>query len=87
MNRIVAFVTTGSQTTVGLAPVTDFLLWYARDKASIKYRPLLTEQERRSLAPTITWNVELEDKMVDYGIVVLHDRRGHCACSGQCQAR
>src|SRR5882762_1502452 len=55
----IAFVTTGGQTTIGPASVTDFLLWYGKDKSRTKYRPLLLEKERRSLAPTISWYAEL----------------------------
>jgi adenine-specific DNA-methyltransferase len=60
---LIPFVTTGSQTTVGPAPVTDFLLWYAKSKEIMKYRPLLLEQQRRSLAPTISWYVEIEGEL------------------------
>jgi adenine-specific DNA-methyltransferase len=58
---LIQFVTTGGQTTVGPAPVTDYLVWYAKNKQSLKYHPLVLEQERRSLAPTISWFVELEN--------------------------
>ena len=58
---MIQFVTTGGQTTLGPAPVTDHLLWYARTKGSAKYRQLMLEQERASLAPTISWYFELPD--------------------------
>jgi adenine-specific DNA-methyltransferase len=57
---LIPFITTGSQTSVGPATVTDFLLWYAKSKETVKYRPLLMEQQRRSLAPTISWYVEID---------------------------
>ncbi len=57
---LISFITTGGQTTLGPASVTDFLLWYSKEKGLVKFRPLLLEKERRSLAPTITWYVELK---------------------------
>jgi adenine-specific DNA-methyltransferase len=60
---IIPFVTTGSQTTIGPAPVTDYLLWYGKSKEIMKYRPLLQAQQRRSLAPTISWYVEIENDL------------------------
>ncbi len=35
---------TRSQTSELIAPVCDFLLWYAKDKESVKYRPLISEK-------------------------------------------
>jgi adenine-specific DNA-methyltransferase len=58
---LLSFVTTGSQTTLGPAPVTDFLLWYARDKEQAKYRKLLVEKGRKALPLTISWYVENSD--------------------------
>jgi adenine-specific DNA-methyltransferase len=58
---LIPFVTTGGQTTVGPASVTDFLLWFSREKTRIKFRPLLLEKERKALAPTISWYVETRD--------------------------
>jgi len=56
---IIPFVTTGSQTSRGPASVTDYLVWYARDSTSLKYRPLKLPRPTKSLPPTISWNVEL----------------------------
>ena len=56
----IQFVTTGGQTQLGPASVTDHLLWYAKNKDSLKYRPLVVAQERKSLSPTISWYTELE---------------------------
>ncbi|MGH2583795.1 MAG: site-specific DNA-methyltransferase, partial [Dehalococcoidia bacterium] len=61
---LVAFITTGAQTSIGLPSVTDYLIWFARDSNQLKYRQLLMEREKRSLAPTISWNVELADGQI-----------------------
>jgi adenine-specific DNA-methyltransferase len=58
---LISFVTTGGQTTIGPAPVTDYVLWYAKDAQQVRFHPLLMDQERKSLAPTISWYVELDD--------------------------
>ena len=58
---LLSFITTGGQTTLGPAPVTDFLLWYARNREQTKYRKLLVEKERKALPPTISWYVEGRD--------------------------
>jgi 3-methyladenine DNA glycosylase AlkC len=43
--------------------ITDFALWYAKSKQMMKYRPLVMLQQRRSLAPTISWYVENENEV------------------------
>jgi adenine-specific DNA-methyltransferase len=57
---LISFITTGAQTAAGLPSVTDYLVWYARDREKVKYRQLLVERETRALAPTISWCVELD---------------------------
>ncbi len=37
---IIAFYKTSSESTERLATVTDFLLWYAKDKITMKFRPM-----------------------------------------------
>ncbi len=40
----ISFVTTTSTTSVYLSSTNDFVLWYARSKSSLKYRPLWREK-------------------------------------------
>ena len=42
---IIPFVKTTSQTSNLLASVNDYLLWYSKDKAKVKYRPLFIPKE------------------------------------------
>ena len=42
---IIAMKKTGGQSSSGLAGVCDYLVWYARDKAKLKYRALFSEKE------------------------------------------
>ena len=37
---LIPFLTTTSQSSIGLASVADYLVWYAKDKESVKYRQL-----------------------------------------------
>lgn len=48
-NRIslIPFVTTGGQAANDLSNVFNYLVWYARDKSSLKYRQLYAEKELR----------------------------------------
>jgi hypothetical protein len=41
----ISFVTTTSQTSKYLPPVTDILLWYARSREPMKYRSLLASKD------------------------------------------
>ena len=61
---LIPFVTTGGQTRKGPSPVTDFLVWYCKDKSNLKFRGLLLEKGRRALSPTISWYVELGDATI-----------------------
>jgi adenine-specific DNA-methyltransferase len=40
----ISFEKTRSQTSELLAPISDFLLWFAKDKGSVKYRNLLSKK-------------------------------------------
>jgi len=52
----IAFVTTGSQTSGSLPPVTDFVLWYARDNSLVKSNVIYASRgEREQLPPTLSW--------------------------------
>ena len=44
---MIAFVTTGGQAAELLGNVFDFLLWYGRDAAQVKYRQLFTDKTLR----------------------------------------
>lgn len=55
---LISFVTTGGQTRKGLASVTDYVLWYAKDVEQAKIRRLVVPQGRKALAPTISWHLE-----------------------------
>src|ERR1700730_13620654 len=41
---IIAYTTTTSEKTIRIAGICDFLLWYAKDSAALKFRPLFTEK-------------------------------------------
>ncbi len=45
---MISFVTTTSQTSNYVPCVTDFILWYGKDKEIIKYRKLLTQKDVES---------------------------------------
>lgn len=42
---VVAFRKTGSQTSQWLPTINDYLLWYARSKSAVKYRPLFVSKD------------------------------------------
>jgi adenine-specific DNA-methyltransferase len=44
----ISFVTTSSQTASALGSVADSLLWYARDRESMKYRQLFADKEPKA---------------------------------------
>lgn len=46
----IAFVTTTSQTSKYLPPVTDLVLWYARDRTRLKFRPSLAPKDYETQA-------------------------------------
>lgn len=55
------FATTTSQTSQLLSGITDHLLWYARDKQKVKFRPLFQERDRLAAMQTTYVNVETPD--------------------------
>ena len=59
----ITFATTGSSSTKYLPEVGDYLLWYARNKASTKYRQLYEELSRSDIIQMFSWHavVELPD--------------------------
>src|SRR5579883_1277613 len=46
----IGFSTTTSQTSKYLPPVLDFVLWYARAREALKFRPILSQKEYESQA-------------------------------------
>ena len=57
----IAFVTTGGQSAELLGNVFDFLVWYAKDKKSAKYRQLFQDKELREGGGWAHSRAELED--------------------------
>ena len=52
----IAYITTGSQTSGALPPVTDFLLWYSKDVKAVKVRTIFAERGNRGELPsTLAW--------------------------------
>jgi len=58
---IVVFQKTTGQTAELLASTADLLLWYAKDRASIKYRQVFLEKGAGAAGAGQYWFVELED--------------------------
>ena len=57
---MIPFRKTSAQTTGSLAPVVDFLLWYAKSRDQMKYRGLWTEKAETTELGTFRW-FETED--------------------------
>jgi len=57
---IITFQTAAGQPTKLLASVSDYLLWYAKDKERIKYRQLYHPREKSVVDSTFNW-IELLD--------------------------
>lgn len=47
---LISFQKTTAQTSLLPASVTDYLLWYAKDAASVKIKPLFTQSERAKVS-------------------------------------
>ena len=64
-NRIatISYATAGGSGAATLSEVADYLLWYARDSASVKYRQLYERLTRAEVVDFFNWHVmvELED--------------------------
>jgi adenine-specific DNA-methyltransferase len=60
---LIPFVKTTGQTSKLIAPVCDYLLWYAKDRSEVKYRPLYLQRgfDRESLSSGNYRWVELPD--------------------------
>ena len=59
----ITYATTGSSSTRYLPEVCDYLLWYAKDKARIKYHQLYEQLDRTEIVELFSWHamVELSD--------------------------
>lgn len=58
---VIAFVKTTSQTAELLASVSDYILWYAKDKTQIKYRQLFSARDRVEAIQKTYQKAELPD--------------------------
>lgn len=58
---VITFVKTSGQTDNLLASVSDYLIWYARDKEQTKYRQLFTEKNVNGEGASAYQSVELRD--------------------------
>jgi adenine-specific DNA-methyltransferase len=52
---VVAFVKTGGKAAAELDTVTDFLLWYARDKLAMKFRQVYEPRQATTLETQYNW--------------------------------
>ena len=57
---VIAFAKTSAFTSELISSTYDFLIWYVKDKAKIKYRPLWRVREERTEGGTYNW-IELEN--------------------------
>lgn len=58
---LITFTKTGGQSDDQLASVSDFILWYAKDKALTKYRQLYFDKEQGGAGASKYNQIELED--------------------------
>ncbi|MGH9618339.1 MAG: site-specific DNA-methyltransferase, partial [Bryobacteraceae bacterium] len=58
---VISFVTTSSQTSDLLASTQAFLVWYARDREKIKYRPMYSDKELGAEGATKYTSAESSD--------------------------
>ena len=67
-NRVtmIAYATAGGSSSNTLSDVSDYLLWYARDRERVKYRQLYEPLNRREVIDLFDWHahVELSDGTV-----------------------
>ena len=62
-NRIatISFATTSGSSAKTLSEVADYLLWYAKDRAQVKYRQLYEPLERREVIRHFSWHAMIEE--------------------------
>ena len=56
----ISFTKTGSSSTSHLPQVADYLLWYAKDKAKVKYRQLYEPLTRAEIIGYFSWHAAVE---------------------------
>jgi adenine-specific DNA-methyltransferase len=71
---IVAFAKTTGQTSELLAPVFDYLLWYAKSRDSVKFRSLFRDRDKRESVQSTYNKIEFEDGNIRN---LTQDERGH----------
>ena len=61
-NRVatISYATTGGSSAATLPQVADYLLWYARDRARVKYRQLYEPLTRAEVIESFSWHVMVE---------------------------
>ena len=61
-NRVatISYATTSGSSAKTLPEVTDYLLWYAKDKQRVRYRQLYEPLTRREIVELFTWHVMVE---------------------------
>ena len=61
-NRVatISYATSGSSSANTLPQVADYLLWYAKDRASVKYRQLYEPLTRAEIIESFSWHVMVE---------------------------
>ena len=56
----ISYATTGASSTATLPEVADYLLWYAKDRARMKYRQLYEPLTRAEVIESFSWHVMVE---------------------------
>ena len=56
----ISYATTGSSSTSTLPEVSDYLLWFAKDRRKAKYRQLYEELSRPEIVKSFSWHVMVE---------------------------
>lgn len=56
----IPFAKSGSTSSATLPVVTDFLLWYAKDKSQLKYNQIYEKLDRRGKITLMNWDVAVE---------------------------
>ena len=66
-NRVatVSYATTGSSSTKTLPQIADYLLWYAKDLKTVKYRQLYHHLSRVEVIDFFNWDVMVEEPSGD----------------------
>ncbi len=61
-NRIatISYVTTGGSSSATLSDVANYLLWYAKDRSSVKYRQLYESLGRAEVVKFFNWDAMVE---------------------------